>query len=313
MPIITDGLKNTGPTLAHSRATLAFLLLVFLPCQIFAAEPRSSSPIDSLFDPTFIGSLSWNADNKIEEVVHTWPSYSGRQGFDNKLVRRQGEVEILGTKFEAEYRVYKETDKAEVTFIAPLKAQPGPFCLKFREWIQTKLGKPAVFIDTSILPPGKFIAIEADWLFNAAIVEMSCDESPVVDNVYIGLVTVRYSHKDHLEPLKALIPIECIGSKRTHTINGDTHARLVTDPPIKWIIDPNGKRLLRPDRSSFGKTESYSDEMIAVSKEGDDIKIEVRIDRVTGNYLLKMDRTKESARGFEEWGRCSRIEQAQKF
>jgi hypothetical protein len=299
-------------TLASARITLALLLLVLSPCQVMAAESLLVSPLDALLDPTFLASLSWKADQKIEEIVHTWPSYSGEQGFEDKLVRRQAEVEILGVKFKADYRVYKEADEAEVVFLS--NTQPGNFFPKFYEWTQTKFCNSSHFIDRSTLSPDDpFRDISADWLFNAVRVQMSCGEAMVYKEYIPIMAAIRYSHKDHLEGLKTLIHIECRASRKTHTFQGKKSEEPVIDPPKTWIIDPDRKTLLHVSKRAFGKTELYSDEVIVASKQVNEGTVEFRINRFTGNYLMKGKVKKDSDDSFEEWGTCSKIEPRQKF
>lgn len=313
MPFSSPRSQMFCRSLASAIITLALLLFVFFPCQVRAVEPRIIPPLDALLDPTLLASLSWKSDRKMEELVRTWPSYLGKQGFEEKLVKRQAEVEILGTRFTAEYRVYKGADIAEIVFISK-SDQVGEFCSKFYEWTQTKFGSPAHFIDRSTLASeDSFKDISADWLFNSVRVQMGCGELKVYKEYISLLASIMYRHKEYLEGLKALIYIECTALKDTTVFEGTKSESASTRPSRMWIIDPDRKALLHLKKHPFGKTNSYSDEVIEATQQVKDGTIEININRVTGNYLMKVRTQKDSNNVMEEWGTCSKIEPKQKF
>lgn len=291
---------------------MALLLFSLSPWQVMAVESPPISPPEVLLSPAFLASLSGKADQKIEEIVKMWPIFSGAQGFEEKLVKRQEEFKILGVRFEAEYRVYKESEAADINFHA--NEYPENFCPNFYEWIQTKLGQSSLFVDRSTSSPsGSTIDISAEWIFNAIKVQMLCG-GITVGKEHIPVMTfLTYRHKDHLDSLKDLIYIKCVGSKRTYKINGRISEKVLSDPPQMWIIDPERKVLLSANKNRFGKTELYSDDVIIASKQTGDIALELKINRFTGNYLSKAKTEKDFDGTFEEWGTCLKIDPRQKF
>ena len=287
--------------------TLAFLFFCSAASLLTAAELPPLPPPDVFLDPTFLASRSWKADQKIEEAVREWAMYSGEQGFEEKSVRRRTEVEILGVTFEARYLIFKEGEIAEIAFLST--NHPENFCVKLSEWTQKKFGAPGHLIDTST---PSYIDIQADWLFNEVRVRLICGELNSYGKHIPILATIIYRQKDYLEGLKDLIYIECSASRRTLNVESKKIEEPTTAPPTMWIIDPNGKRLLRGNRSNFGKTDLYSEEEVVASDKNKESVLEIRINRLTGNYLTKV-KLNDSSNGLEEWGLCSRIEPGKKF
>ncbi len=295
--------------MACSSIMLPVILFILLQCQVIEAYSAPNPPPEALLDPISLSSLSWKVDQKMEEVVQGWPNYLEEQEWEEKSIKRKGVVEILGVEFDAKYLVYNETDAAEITFWAD--KQPGDFCQKFFEWTKKTFGNPTHFIDRST-PPSDFSmrVFEAGWLFNSVRMQMKCVEALVYEEYVPAWAIIVYRHKHNLEELKDLIHIECKESRTTITIGDKTIEEPSTNPPRRWIIDPDFKQLRRESNQTYGETKLFSDERIIASKTVDESSVEINIDRITGVYLIKLV-TKDAF--LNEWGTCNKIEPRQKF
>lgn len=276
---------------------------------IISAQPNLLP--EALLDPQFLRSCTWKEDKGIQEIVKKWPSYTEKQGFSDKTVLNQTQVTILGITFRAEYRVFNTDSLAEITLWHE-NEYGEDFCPTFLELVTKRLGKPDKIIDqSSSAKDSSFYNVTADWLLGQSRVQLWCS-GMTLDGKFIPVLAVlRYDHKDHLKALEDLIYIECsVTRKFVGSISSETTEER---PPLILIIDPNGKKLLSRDKSSFLKTTKYTDEEILASKEDEKGKADFQLDRVTGNYKWIFRLKPNSSDGMDSWGKCSRVDPGRKF
>lgn len=266
----------------------------------------------ALADPHFLTSHTWKPSSDFDKIVASWSPYTRDQGFTEKTVVKEVKIELLGSTFKAEYRVYKNEPSVEIVLWSTDKDYKSD-CPRFRAWTNRFFGKPATAIDRS--QPGKqesTIDWTADWLFGQVRVQASCFGVMMGDSFIAPSVVILYRHHTLLKALEDLVYVEC------SITQGQYVGSLVPGSPpqiapFTLIIDPNEKRLLRHDKSDFSKVDRYSDEEIVVTHEGKANLVTIRLNRLTGGLLLQTRRKDELRSGSDNWGKCERVSGEKKF
>ena len=289
--------------------SLVGVVCCILACTSVAFAQPQPLP-EALSDPQFLSSRSWKGDKGLEAVVRNWPAYTEKQGFDDKTVLNRAEVTVLGSTFEAEYRVFKTDSLAEIVLLGD---EPGDFCPTFLAWATKRLGSANKVIDLSNLgQQDAWASVTADWLFGQTRVQLSCAGAKLYSKwIRPGLVVLMYRHKDQLKALEDLIYIECSATRKV--VGRLADGRTEEAEPLTLIIDPNNRRVIRSDKSAFLKTDNYTDDEILASYEEKSAKGEFRLNRVTGHYRWNVRMKEDSRNGVDQWGKCSRADPSRKF
>jgi hypothetical protein len=139
------------------------------------AQPPGNLP-RALADPALLSSRTWTADSGLEKAVSDWPLYKGKQGFDDKAVLREVQVQMAGVLLDAQYRVFLKDPYAEIVLVTNETKFDASFCIRFSEWTTPLFGVPSKVIDLSQPPRNDeaFIHFDAEWLFGATRVNFSC-------------------------------------------------------------------------------------------------------------------------------------------
>ena len=58
----------------------------------------------ALADPQFLTTQTWKPSSDFDKIVATWSPYTRDQGFIEKTVLREVQIELLDSSFGAEYR-----------------------------------------------------------------------------------------------------------------------------------------------------------------------------------------------------------------
>lgn len=265
---------------------------------LYAAADDAQPFPKELIDPAFLRQLTWRVDKRLEHVVAGWPTYSGHQEFQDKIVHRHTRVRILESLFDAEYRTYKNKAEAEILIYALASANVTDDCDALLMWIKRAMGQPKKIVDLSSETGTE---IYVDWLFGDSRVQFQCLG---LESEFIPfLIAVHYDHREHLAALADPIHLEC-SVRQTLVSSGD--AKVSVKLPLLFIVDPNQKMLRwSDDKSSFGTTETFTDKRIVAVRETEKDVDRIRIDRVSAKCRRTI-RLKNGWGGLDQWGKCTR-------
>ncbi len=291
------------------KHTLWLILpILCLDVSMLHAAPEDAHQFpESLRDPTFLRHLTWLADKRIESVVAGWPEYSGAQGFQDKIVHRHTRIRILESLFDAEYRTYKTKADGEIVMYGGA-GEVTADCDALSTWVEQVFGRPEKVVDLGM--PNRLADKSADWLFGETRVQFVCGGVWIEREFIPAAVALRYNRRDRLAALEDPIQLECSSQERY--VGGISDKTVRDGPPVVFILDPNWHRVLRANKSPFGKTEKFTDGEIVAAQEDEKAVSRIRFDRVTGSYLLSI-RLKAGSGGLEKWGKCVRVDPGKKF
>lgn len=287
---------------AMKYARWFILPILCLDVSLLYAAANDAQPFPKeLIDPAFLRQLTWRTDKRLEHVVSGWPTYSGDQGFQDRIVHRRTRVRILESLFDAEYRTYKNKAEAEI-LIHGGAGDVTDDCDALLTWIKRALGRPEKIVDLS---RESGTEIYADWLFGDSRMRFQC----LAPEFIPLLIALHYNHRERLAALEDPIHLECSVQQK---YVGLEDAKVSEEPPLLFIVDPNLKMLRWSNKSSFGKTETFTNEKIAEVREDEKTVSRIAIDRVTANYLRTI-RLKNGRGGLDQWGKCIRVAPGKKF
>lgn len=297
-----------GAAMKHALCLILTILCLDVSLLYAAADDAQPFP-EALIDPAFLRQLTWQADKRLENAVAGWPTYSGDQEFQDKIVHRRAHVRILGSLFKAEYLTYKKKADAEIVIYGGAGDEVPADCGVWLTWVERALGLPKKVVDLS--PPGGLDWWAADWLFGETRVQFWCTGVWMERDSIPAIVALRYNHRERLAALEDLTHLECSRQFR-HVSDGLPKDKVREDSPVAWIVDPNRKRLLGANKLPLGKTETFTDEEIVAVREEEKYTSRIRINRVTASYLLTV-RLKGDSGGLDQWGTCVRVAPGKKF
>jgi hypothetical protein len=287
-------------------------MLCCLLAHVLAPSAGELQPFPpALLDPKFLASQTWDQTSAVENVVTDWSPYLEKQGFSDRTVLKGTKIEILGSAFEAEYRVFKNTPSLEIFFHSGAGDYKND-CSSFLGWSTRYLGTPDKAIDRSI--PGKgdsFTDVEAEWLFGQTRVQAMCGGVKMGDSFIAALVAIVYGHHARLKTLQDLVYIQCSATKK-YVGSFDKRAT-EQGAPLGLIIDPARERLLRGNKYPFTKTDRYSNDEIIASESNKDGSAVLNLNRVTGSYLMQVRIRMDANSGYDQWGKCEKVNPERKF
>ncbi len=293
-------------------APFLVLALVCLNVSRLSATPQTAEvqPFPKeLRDPAFLRQLTWRADKRLENVFAGWRKFSSdEQILDDLIIQRGAIIRILESDALAVYATYKTEGDAQL--VIDWRGDTATVdCDALFAWVKGALGQPEKVIDLSSISAGNIANLKADWLFGETGVRLVCIGG-WIEGKYIPAVTfLTYNQRKRLAALKDPIQLECSSQERR--IGGDDQT-LHEVPPIGFIIDPNDKELLRgANKVPYEKQEKFTDEEIVAGFEDEKGAVQIRIDRVTANYMFTLHL--KNGYGFEQWGKCVSVAPGKKF
>src|SRR6185295_11955647 len=118
-------------------AALAFNVFI---CTSFGFAQTALLPKE-LLTPEFVRNLTWKSDPRLAQLVNKWPAYIGEQGFEDRIELNQTEAQIIGVKFQAEYREFKANSIGEIVLLN--QSEYGKdFCASLIKWGTEHYGIP---------------------------------------------------------------------------------------------------------------------------------------------------------------------------
>jgi hypothetical protein len=297
----------------HGLILLPFLALAV--CAVNAGAEQSAQPFpEVLFQRQFLTARSWKADEALDFATRNWPTYAEKQGFEDKTVLRRTTVNVLGSPFTAEFRVFKYDATQEVAVFG--RDYGEAFCSTLFDWAIKNLGEPAKILEWTETSAVRTVTNtwsekDADWAIGQGRVRIGCSGLKIGDGYVPALSTLIYRHQAQLKPLEDLVYIEC---SSTQKYVGKLSERSTEESaPLSFIVDPNRQKILRRDRSPFLETTTFSGEEILASKEQEKGTNTFRLDRITGGYQWTTRLKGDTSTGMDRWGKCVRIEPGKKF
>jgi hypothetical protein len=285
-----------------SAVVALFLCVVSFAHAAPAQEVRQLPEV--LTNPQWLSSRTWKLDEGLESLVRNWPAYGEKQQFEEKTILKRARLKVLGATFDAEYRVFKKDQVAEIALHGNEFGQR--FCSAFLDRSAERLGRPFKLFDLSRGPEQSYVEIRAEWLFGETRVQFLCTGTTFSAKFIPLLATIVYRQKDSPRAPIDLVYLECSASTKKD-VGPDPPKPAEQEAPIILIIDTFREALLDQNKVYLGKTTKYSEEEITVSLETGKSTGVFRLDRITGNYLWTARVKADSRLGLETSGKCSAI------
>jgi hypothetical protein len=267
-------------------------------------EARHLPP--QLLDPGFLAARSWSKDPTLDALTADWPSYSGRQGFEDATITKETVLSVLGRRFRAQYRVSKTDGFVEIIAVHA-EDFDEKFCVELFGVASKRLGKPATILDRSSGSRADgFVSTEADWSIGVGRIQFSCAGARVGGAFVPAISVLAYRHQSRLKALEEFVYVECSVTRRFFGNVAERPAE--TRPPLTFIIDPNREELLTRNKASFLDTRVFEQDRIVAGKEDEKATQSFVFDRVTGNYRWESRMKHDVKTGIELWGKCVRVE-----
>ena len=292
--------QQSGPRVS------AFVALFFCIASFAGAAPAQEvrQLPEVLTNPQWLSGRTWKLDGDVEGLVRDWPVYGEKQQFEEKTVLKRTRLKVLGGIFDAEYRVFKKDQVAEIAIYGNEFGQR--FCSAFLDRSEGRLGKPSKLFDLSQGQGQSYVEIRAEWLLGETRVQFVCTGTTFSAKFIPLLATIVYQQKDSPRTPLDLVYLECSAST-TRDVGPDSPKPADQEAPMVVIIDTFREALLSQSKVYLGKTTKYSEKEISVSLETDKSIGVFRLDRITGAYLWTARAKGDSRLTLNSSGKCSAI------
>src|SRR5579863_2515574 len=296
---------STQSRIRRSVQFSAFLCSLLATVSFPHAQEVANFPTE-LSSTDFLNNLTWKSDDNLNQIIASWPKFSGPQGFQDKSVEKRTTVKLLGGDFMAEYRVFHKDNASELVFFSD-EQFPREFCGESLNWATGKFGQPEGLAD---IQTETAVKIRGSWRLGNTRVRLVCIGYQGEMKFISGLAILAFAPLHYSIPVENLAYIECSGTQRNFAGASDLGQRDGT--PFSLIIDSNEKVLLKRDGLPFLQTDQFSQDEIKASEKIKTVELNFALDRITGSYKYDVIFENQSGRS-EEHGKCSKVDKARKF
>lgn len=302
-------------TKANMTKLLALLLAWSLPQITIASEDMASL----IGDRQYWEAFQWDkAENSTIWKLQGWEDFTGKQD-SNKTFVRERTVFLSGIDFTGSQ--IKENQPAKMPWtlaISSIKTSAEK-CEQIVSWSTSKFGKPKA-LDTSYeiafgpSPESQLDNVEKvyGWIVGSTSITVLCGgvvpKIPQQDSDPSFVTLISFTHQTNDKPVTPLFALKCSG-KITALVDSSIHESM----SFTFFVDTYWGLVRNAKKVPFGTRTSITPDQISFSREKNDLVIDHRINRFTGEYSAEGWSMKTKIPQTRASGECERVTMGPKF
>lgn len=295
--------------MAKFLAILSLLLGWSFPSSTIARE----NIISLIEDKQYWESFEWDkTENSPIWIFQGWKEFIGKQD-DNKNYVKEGTFSLLGIDFTGYQILHNAPAKNPwILSFSSIKTSVAQ-CEEIVAWGTSKFGMPNA-LDTSYeiafgsIPEAQLQFVEKihEWIVGSTSITVSCGGTvPKItrqESAPAFATVLSFTHQANNKPVSPLFALKCNG-KMTVLADASTHAL----DPFTFLVDTHWGKVRNLRKVPLGKQCSVTPEAISFTLETNDMDVDYRIDRMTGQVFGEARYRKNQKKVMRLSGECEKV------